>query len=87
MRTPEEGVEDIKNIKALGLRGVMMTGDPAQEDYDSPIYDPVWETAVELGLPLSFHILTTPRHAASIAARASTASCRSSAAIRTFSAR
>ncbi len=59
MRTPEEGVQDIKNIKALGLRGVMMTGDPALEDYDSPIYDPVWEAAVDQGLPLSFHILTT----------------------------
>ena len=59
MRTAAEGVEDIKNIKALGLRGVMMTGDPAQEDYDSPIYDPVWETAVDQGLPLSFHILTS----------------------------
>jgi len=36
----------------------MMPGNPAQEDYDSPIYDAFWETAIELGLPLSFHILT-----------------------------
>ena len=35
------------------------TGVPAVEDYDSPIYDEFWETAIELGLPLSFHILTT----------------------------
>jgi predicted TIM-barrel fold metal-dependent hydrolase len=34
-------------------------GNPAVEDYDSPVYDAFWETAVELGLPLSFHILTT----------------------------
>jgi uncharacterized protein len=59
MRTPQEGVADIAAIKALGLRGVMMPGDPAQEDYDSVIYDPVWEAAVELDLPLSFHILTS----------------------------
>jgi predicted TIM-barrel fold metal-dependent hydrolase len=59
MRTPAEGVEDIKKIKALGLRGVMMPGDPAQEDYDSAIYDEVWETAIDLDLPLSFHILTS----------------------------
>jgi len=59
MRTPEEGVEDLKAIKALGLRGVMMPGVPAVEDYDSPLYDPIWEAAVDLGLPLSFHILTT----------------------------
>jgi predicted TIM-barrel fold metal-dependent hydrolase len=37
----------------------MMPGNPAVDDYDSPAYDAFWETAVELGLPLSFHILTT----------------------------
>jgi len=59
MRSPEEGVEDLKSIAALGLRGVMMPGNPAVEDYDSPVYDAFWEKAIELGLPLSFHILTT----------------------------
>jgi predicted TIM-barrel fold metal-dependent hydrolase len=65
MRSPEEGAADIRAIKALGLRGVMLPGDPAQEDYDSPIYDCVWQAAMECGLPLSFHILTsrgTSRH-------------------------
>ena len=37
----------------------MMPGNPAVEDYDSPVYDDFWEAAIELGLPLSFHILTT----------------------------
>jgi len=59
MRTPEEGIADLHEIKALGLRGVMMPGLPAVEDYDSLVYDPFWEAAIELGLPLSFHILTT----------------------------
>src|SRR5579884_2785234 len=59
MRTPEEGITDLHAIKELGLRGVMMPGDPAVEDYDSPVYDAFWEAAVGLGLPLSFHILTT----------------------------
>ena len=36
----------------------MMPGNPAVEDYDSPVYDEFWEAATELGLPLSFHILT-----------------------------
>ncbi|MEM9620304.1 MAG: amidohydrolase family protein [Pseudomonadota bacterium] len=58
MRSPAEGVADIRAIHAAGLRGVMMPGDPAEEDYDSEIYNPVWETAIELGIPLSFHILT-----------------------------
>lgn len=52
-------VQDLHAIKALGLRGVMMPGNPAVEDYDSPVYDPVWEAAIDLDLPLSFHILTT----------------------------
>ena len=59
MRTPEDGVKELKAAKEMGFKGVMMTGNPAVEDYDSPIYDKVWATAVELGLPLSFHILTS----------------------------
>src|SRR5215510_947489 len=58
MRSPAEGIEDLRAIKALGLRGVMMPGNPAVEDYDSHAYDEFWEAAVELELPLSFHILT-----------------------------
>jgi predicted TIM-barrel fold metal-dependent hydrolase len=60
LRTPEEGIADLEEMKALGLRGVMLPGVPGQEDYHHPIYDPFWEAAVDLGLPLSFHILTTP---------------------------
>jgi predicted TIM-barrel fold metal-dependent hydrolase len=63
MRSPEDGVAELRAVKALGLRGVMMPGNPAQEDYDSPIYDRFWETAIELGLPLSFHILTDKSYA------------------------
>ncbi len=59
MRSPEEGIGDLEAIAALGLRGVMMPGVPALEDYDSPRYDGFWEAAIGLGLPLSFHILTT----------------------------
>jgi predicted TIM-barrel fold metal-dependent hydrolase len=59
MRTPAEGVEDLERIRALGLRGVMLPGNPAVEDYHAAAYDPFWEAAVDVGLPLSFHILTT----------------------------
>jgi predicted TIM-barrel fold metal-dependent hydrolase len=59
MRTPDEGVRDLERIRELGLKGVMMPGQPVHEDYDSLDYDPVWRAAVELGLPLSFHVLTT----------------------------
>ncbi len=59
VRSPQETIEDFRRIKDLGLRGVMMPGNPQQEDYDSPIYDPLWEASIDLGMPLSFHILTT----------------------------
>jgi predicted TIM-barrel fold metal-dependent hydrolase len=63
MRSVEDGIAELEGVRALGLRGVMMPGNPAQEDYDSKIYDPFWEKAVELGLPLSFHILTDRNYA------------------------
>ena len=69
MRSPEDGIEELRAIAALGLRGVMMPGNPAQEDYDSAIYDAFWETAIDLGLPLSFHILTDRNYAFRHAAR------------------
>ncbi|MGQ0824958.1 MAG: amidohydrolase family protein [Actinomycetota bacterium] len=59
MRTPEEGIADLEEIAALGLRGVMLPGIPPQKDYDHPMYDRFWEAVVDLGLPPSFHILTS----------------------------
>ena len=62
LRSVEEGVDDLHRIRDLGLRGVMMPGFPAcldeVGDYDDPVWDPFWEAAVGLRLPLSFHILT-----------------------------
>jgi len=59
MRSVEEGIEDLRKMKELGLKGVMMPGNPALEDYDSPIYAPFYEAAIDLQMPLSFHILTS----------------------------
>jgi uncharacterized protein len=59
MRSPEEGIRDLERIRELGLRGVMMPGNPVVEDYDSPVYDDFWRAAIDLDLPLSFHILTS----------------------------
>jgi predicted TIM-barrel fold metal-dependent hydrolase len=59
MRSVEEGIADLRRIKDLGLKGVMMPGNPQVEDYDSAIYDPFWEAAIDMGMPLSFHILTS----------------------------
>ncbi|MBL4867369.1 MAG: amidohydrolase, partial [Pseudomonadales bacterium] len=55
----EEAIEDLRRVKAMGFVGVMMPGRPATSfDYDSTEFDPLWEAAIDLGLPLSFHILT-----------------------------
>ncbi len=59
MRSPEEGIEELRRAKEAGFRGVMMPGEPQFEDYDHPAYDPFYEAAVDLDLPLSFHILTS----------------------------
>ncbi len=59
MRSPEEGIEDLRAIRELGLRGVMMPGNPAVDDYDSTVYDDFYRAAIDLEIPLSFHILTS----------------------------
>jgi len=59
LRSVEEGIEDFRRIKEMGFKGVMMPGNPQHEDYDHPMYNPLWEAAVALDLPLSFHILTS----------------------------
>ena len=87
MRSVEEGIRDLRKMKELGLKGVMMPGNPAVEDYDSPIYAPFYEAAIDLEMPLSFHILTSSRTTSKPAVPSSTASCRSSADARTSSAR
>ena len=59
MRSVEEGIADLRKIKELGLKGVMMPGNPALADYHDPIYDPFYQASIDLELPLSFHILTS----------------------------
>jgi len=68
LRTPEEGIADLEAIKAAGLRGVMLPGTPGPAyeddgpDYDDPVWDDFYRAAVDLGLVLSFHILTGPNY-------------------------
>src|SRR5260370_38443919 len=59
MRSVEEGIKELREMKDLGLRGVMLTGNPQVSDYDDPIYDPYWQAAIDLDMPISFHILTS----------------------------
>jgi uncharacterized protein len=59
MRSVEEGISDVRKMKELGLRGVMLPGNPQVSDYDDPIYDPFWQATVDMDMPISFHILTS----------------------------
>jgi predicted TIM-barrel fold metal-dependent hydrolase len=59
VRSPADGIRDLESIKAHGLRGVMLPGYPGEADWDDPIYDEFWDAVVDLGLPPSFHILTS----------------------------
>jgi uncharacterized protein len=59
MRSVEEGIDDLRKMKELGLRGVMMPGNPKLADYNDPCYAPFFEAAIDLEMPLSFHILTS----------------------------
>ena len=52
-------VREIHRCKAMGHRGILFTGEP--QSFGQPIlgsrhWDPLWEAAVELDLPISFHI-------------------------------
>ncbi len=81
VRSVAEAIEDFRQFKEMGFRGVMMPGNPAtDEDYDHPSFDPLWRAAVELGLPISFHILTSrqdgPNSVGSSGQRAVTSSHR-----------
>ncbi len=58
INNPEDGVKELQAAADAGFRGVMMPGLPGSSDYDDPAYDALWEAAVGLDLPLSFHILT-----------------------------
>jgi predicted TIM-barrel fold metal-dependent hydrolase len=59
IRTIDEGVGELEEIKRQGFRGVMIAGDPHVEDYDHECYAPFWAAAIDLELPVSFHILTS----------------------------
>jgi uncharacterized protein len=60
VRSVPEAIGEFRRFREMGFRGVMMPGNPAtEEDYDHPSFDPLWRAAVELRLPLCFHILTS----------------------------
>jgi len=63
----DDAIADFVDAKDAGMVGMMVTGNPQHEDYDHPDYDALWECAVDLGLPVCFHILTSNDNDASTA--------------------
>ncbi|RLA50329.1 MAG: amidohydrolase [Gammaproteobacteria bacterium] len=55
----DSAIEDFKRAKAMGMVGMMMPGRPQFEDYDHEDYNALWQCAVDLDLPVCFHILTS----------------------------
>jgi uncharacterized protein len=55
----EETVREVRRCAAMGHKGILFTGDPqslGQPMLGNPHWNPLWEVAVELDLPISFHI-------------------------------
>lgn len=55
----EAAAAEVRRCAAMGHRGILFTGEP--QSYGQPLigdryWDPLWEAAVELDLPVSFHI-------------------------------
>lgn len=54
-----EGVKELERAAKLGLKGAMIWGSaPPDRPYSSEIYDPFWQAASELKMPLSLHVVT-----------------------------
>ncbi|RYD95872.1 MAG: amidohydrolase [Sphingomonadales bacterium] len=64
----EEAIADFQRLKEMGFSCVMLPAEPATEfEYDDRRFDPLWEAAVALQLPISFHILTSRKESKAIA--------------------
>src|SRR5215471_4738396 len=52
-------VTEVRRCAAMGHKGILFTGEPqyyGQPLFGDPRWNPLWEVAVELDLPISFHI-------------------------------
>ncbi len=55
----DAAVTEVKRIAAMGYRSLSVPVNYAASPYNLPVYEPLWSTVAELGLPLSFHVFTT----------------------------
>ena len=55
-----EGVKELERCAKIGLRGAIISNGPNQP-YHRSLYNPFWQAASELNMPLSLHIITTSK--------------------------
>jgi uncharacterized protein len=60
LRDIPAGIAELERCAKMGLRGAMISNHPLQT-YDSPVYNPFWQAASELGMPISLHIITSTK--------------------------
>lgn len=58
VRSVDAAIEDFRRARSTGFVGMMLPATPHYEDYDHPDYDALWQCAVDLEMPVCFHILT-----------------------------
>jgi len=55
----DEGVKELRRCARAGLKGAVIWASPPEDrPYSSPLYDPFWAEAQELGVPISLHSIT-----------------------------
>lgn len=55
----QDGVKELERCAKQGLKGAMIWGSPpADKPYSSRVYDPFWQAAADLHMPLSLHVIT-----------------------------
>ena len=58
----ESAVGEMKRVKEIGLSGVALALYPGEDrHYDDPMFDPIWQNAQDMSIPVSLHILTERR--------------------------
>ena len=58
VRSVDAAIDDFQRARARGFVGMMLPGIPHFEDYDHPDFDALWQCAVDLKMPVCFHILS-----------------------------
>jgi len=56
LQDPEAGVRELRRCKDLGAIGVLLLGSERHHTWDEPRFDVFWEAAVDLNMPVSFHV-------------------------------